>query len=545
MKDCNFILLFIVIVFIIILIIDLKNNNKFYENFTKSNKEVVVITCNFGNYDLNENNILQLNNNNLFDWIYFSDSKINSNGYLNIIDNYFPETINILNNDKNRMKCKFYKFKSINFNFMKNYKYIIWMDASIIIENKNFVNDVISIIQNNLDIDLFLFEHYKRKTIYEEYIESKDYPKYNNQNLKGQIEFYKSIGFIDNNLFESGFLIYKNNNKIINMMNDWWNETLKYGYQCQISLPFVIFKNKINFKLLNENNFTKGKLDGSIWKNKLFGRVKLTHQSDKEKVINFLNDKKPYEIYNLKPNLNNFNFISGIVWINLDRSPDRREYMINLLKDINIPNFRISAIDGKSYDDIESIYKNIPLERKLSKSEIACTLSHIKAINYLKNIPGEYFIVCENDISFNNIILFDHDLKTIILDCPKFDILMLNKTFLKPLKEKYSKWNDYFYNKYEQVGSTVCYVISRNGINKIINNAKYIDDNNFILNKNNNLDVADIYIYKNIDTYIYKYNYITTLIEQSTIHNNHMDLHKNNDNFQFGIILKDFYNYDL
>jgi hypothetical protein len=155
-------------------------------------------------------------------------------------------------------------------------------------------------------------------------------------------------------------------------------------------------------------------------------------------------------------------------------------------------------------------------------------------------------MICEDDISFDNIILFEYDLKTIILECPKFDILLLNKTYIKPINEKYSKWIDYYFkNPIYPIGSTVCYIISRSGINKIIEKAKYIDDNNFILNKNYNFDVSDIYIYKNLETYAYKYNYITTLLEESTIHGDHIESHKKNDNFQLGVILKDFYNYDL
>ena len=59
------------------------------------------------------------------------------------------------------------------------------------------------------------------------------------------------------------------------------------------------------------------------------------------------------------------------------------------------------------------------------------------------------------------------------------------------------------------------------------------------------LHVSDIYIYENLDTYVYKYNYISTLLEESTIHANHLDYHKNSDSYQFSIILKDFYNYNL
>jgi GR25 family glycosyltransferase involved in LPS biosynthesis len=266
----------------------------------------------------------------------------------------------------------------------------------------------------------------------------------------------------------------------------------------------------------------------------------------KDKIIYLLDNNKPKEIHKIKPNLNNINFISGIAWINLDRSLERKKYMINLLKDINIPNYRISAIDGKAYKDIKSIYGDIPLSKELTNSEIACTLSHIKAINYFKNIPGDYFIICEDDICFNNIILFDKNLETIIKECPKFDILLLNKTYNKPINEIYAKWSDYYVKEpIDAIYSTVCYVISRSGINKIIKNAEYIDNNNFKLNKDHKLHAADIYIYENLDTYVYKYNYISTLLEESTIHNNHLDYHKNSDTYQLSIILKDFYNYNL
>jgi GR25 family glycosyltransferase involved in LPS biosynthesis len=266
----------------------------------------------------------------------------------------------------------------------------------------------------------------------------------------------------------------------------------------------------------------------------------------KDKIKYLLENNKPYDILKIKPNLNNINYINGIAWINLDRSPKRKEYMENLLKDVKIPNYRISAIDGKAYQDIKSIYGNIPLSKELSNSEIACTLSHIKAINHLKNIPGEYFIVCEDDISFDNIILFDKNLETIIKECPKFDILLLNKTYNKPIKEIYAKWSDYYFKEpIDAIYSTVCYVISRSGINKLIKDAFYIDDNNFKLNENHKLHASDIYIYENLDTYVYKYNFISTLLEESTIHNNHLNYHKNSDAYQLGIILKDFYNYNL
>jgi hypothetical protein len=92
----------------------------------------------------------------------------------------------------------------------------------------------------------------------------------------------------------------------------------------------------------------------------------------------------------------------------------------------------------------------------------------------------------------------------------------------------------------EQIASTACYIISRNGINKIINDCEYIDDNNFLfLNKDKKFNVADMYLYKNLETYVYKYNFISTINNNSTIHTDHVEFHNLNTKFQFEIIVNE------
>ena len=190
------------------------------------------------------------------------------------------------------------------------------------------------------------------------------------------------------------------------------------------------------------------------------------------------------------------------------------------------------------------MFTNVNYERKLNNYEIANTLSHIKAINYLENIKGDYFLICEDNISFNNIILIDKDLKTIISECPKFDILILNKTYLSNINNIYVKWDNYYKPlKNDYIGSSASYIISREGINKLIKFAKYADSY-FKLDKKNNLDASDIYIYKYLDTYVYKYNYVTTK-NISTITKTDKPFDDKNNLFQLNIILKDFYNHEV
>ena len=63
-------------------------------------------------------------------------------------------------------------------------------------------------------------------------------------------------------------------------MNDWWEENLMYSYQDQLSLPYVLWKNNAKPLLLNETEFNESnefnhsnRLKGSVWNNKLFGRI--------------------------------------------------------------------------------------------------------------------------------------------------------------------------------------------------------------------------------------------------------------------------------
>jgi GR25 family glycosyltransferase involved in LPS biosynthesis len=174
--------------------------------------------------------------------------------------------------------------------------------------------------------------------------------------------------------------------------------------------------------------------------------------------------------------------------------------------------------------------------------EIACTLSHLKAINIANSLEGNYFMICEDDISFDNISLFKENLEDIITSCPTLDILILYKTFLENIKDTYIKWNDNFVEEpIYHIGGAVCYIISREGINKIINICKYdIDNDLFIFNKDYKLDLSDIFLYRYLNTYVYKYNYISTLMGNSTIHLDHSNIHNVNEQFQKNIILNEY-----
>ena len=237
-----------------------------------------------------------------------------------------------------------------------------------------------------------------------------------------------------------------------------------------------------------------------------------------DEVENFLETTKYIPI-----DYSKINGIESINWINLDRSPDRAIKNEKLLSHVLIPNNRISAVDGKKED--LSKYKRFGI----SNNEIGCTLSHIKAINSLKDSSGEYFMICEDDISFDNLKYFNESLEDIIKDSPEFDILLIfNNNPHEFDLELYQKWN-------RNIAGAVAYIISKKGINKFINQVAKYSNGNFQLYKP--IERSDLFIYKYLNTIVYKYNFISTQFDYSTIHSSHLHSHKKNYYFQINNIM--------
>jgi GR25 family glycosyltransferase involved in LPS biosynthesis len=318
-----------------------------------------------------------------------------------------------------------------------------------------------------------------------------------------------------------------------------------------IETIFLIYNNKtiiVNKEITINSEQYKGKLEiltsklnnNSIIKITLIDLDKILDQfnNNKEKVMYLINNNKHDYIFNLKIDYSKINFIDKILWINLEISKTRRKNMENLLKNISLPNTRIDAIDGRNIK-----LPKLNFDRSLTKYEFACLLSHIKAITSLKDIEGDYFMICEDDMSLNNTILFTKDLKEIIKNCPIFDILILQSTYFKEFNNEYEKWSDYYIKKpLSFVGCTGSYIISRSGINKITDNVKFIDDNNFIFNDSiNKINTSDIYLYKLVETYIYKYNFITANNNESTINNKYLKEFKKRNNIQRNNMIRDIH----
>lgn len=216
---------------------------------------------------------------------------------------------------------------------------------------------------------------------------------------------------------------------------------------------------------------------------------------------------------------NKFTLINGvdiIYWINLDRSKDRKVLMDNILNNIKVKNKRISASDGNLIPNIKSNFITV-VPNNQPNGVYGCLLSHLRTIKEFWDSKQNFALILEDDISLDFMKYWNKDLKTIIGQAPvDWDIIMISYTDTNPNNHinLYNRWNP-------TISSTMAYIINRKGCEKIMK--LYKNDKWFINTKDH---VADVVVYNNCNTYVYRYPYFTINSNiNSLIHNDHLELH--------------------
>jgi hypothetical protein len=129
-----------------------------------------------------------------------------------------------------------------------------------------------------------------------------------------------------------------------------------------------------------------------------------------------------------------------ILYINLDRRPDRKEHIDNQLKLINWTGNteRISGIDGRilNIDNIKHLISNrASLEAKntekinfapgsyMTKGAVGCALSHREAWLSIMNGNDDKVLVLEDDVYFDD--KFNERLSEYLQNIPEYDLLYI------------------------------------------------------------------------------------------------------------------------
>lgn len=181
-----------------------------------------------------------------------------------------------------------------------------------------------------------------------------------------------------------------------------------------------------------------------------------------------------------------------ILYINLNRAIDRKNKIEKVFKENNLNYMRIEAIDGNclNHTELKKQYKY----RKMTTNEIACTLSHIKAIQHAWNNNYNEVIIMEDDCSFEYIQYKSTSIKNLTNINIDWEIIQLgiicDENIYNSFIEMFSK-NKLIKSCYYSLGA-VAYLINRKGMEKILN----------YFSQTKKLKVADEYVYEVTNTYL-------------------------------------------
>jgi GR25 family glycosyltransferase involved in LPS biosynthesis len=271
-----------------------------------------------------------------------------------------------------------------------------------------------------------------------------------------------------------------------------------------------------------------------IYKNEYRPSAKSILQKAKDYYSFLINNNK----YRLYKHRNKDQIIFPILYINLNSSVDRRNHMENQFEQYGIKNYkRIEAIEGKNINDIKRGHIQglnfVNDYHTMKKSELGCTLSHIKAMITALQDNNDIVLILEDDCNF---LLYDmwpvSTLRELVNKSPTdWEIIQLFSFYD-------GKNGSVFIDKTNKIHySTVSYLINKKGIKKILDYCEFNPKTGFIRLKNSNLippdhglyetGIADVYLYAIVKSYLYTPNLFipSDFMFSSTIDRSHEKEH--------------------
>lgn len=122
--------------------------------------------------------------------------------------------------------------------FLPSYTHWLWLDGclELLVDPWHIVNCV-------HDASLAAFRHPQRDCIYKEYDACVRFRKDDAELMSQQIAYYRYLGYpLNRGLAETALLLRRNEPKIVELSNLWWEHITYYSSRDQISFPFAAWR---------------------------------------------------------------------------------------------------------------------------------------------------------------------------------------------------------------------------------------------------------------------------------------------------------------
>jgi hypothetical protein len=158
-----------------------------------------------------------------------------------------------------RLRSKYFKMSTHWLH--PNFAVYIWVDGKFTIDAEELRSWLVEELGS---ADCAFFKHPRRSSIVQEYkfvvnrsASGDKYMKvrYDNEPMKAQVDAYIAEGFpTEERMLLSGGLFVRRNSPRVNAAFDhWFIENVKWTIQDQLSLPYILWKHNLTYKMINGN----------------------------------------------------------------------------------------------------------------------------------------------------------------------------------------------------------------------------------------------------------------------------------------------------
>lgn len=196
--------------------------------------KVLVYTANFNNYD----------------WVYYPINKDKQTTYLYFTDTFIENKIwNFKHVDYNKIHFdpkRVTNYFKVGMHDLPNHDISVWIDSSV-----KIINSLRLLINyfKKADVDMIGFKHYRRNCVYDEGEECANLKLDDPKIIQDQMQKYRKQNYpVNNGLLETAIMIRKNNKKIKEFSNVWYNEYMSGSRRDQLSVNYALKKSNVNLK---------------------------------------------------------------------------------------------------------------------------------------------------------------------------------------------------------------------------------------------------------------------------------------------------------
>lgn len=124
------------------------------------------------------------------------------------------------------------EIKILPHKFLPEYEATLWVDGNMVMKGnmKEFFMSA---------KDFITVKHDKRDNIYDEGEAIIRMNKAKAKDVQKQLDFYRSKNFVLKQLYATGLMFRRNNERVNEICNKWWEQVSKFTHRDQLALPYV------------------------------------------------------------------------------------------------------------------------------------------------------------------------------------------------------------------------------------------------------------------------------------------------------------------